>query len=825
MKRLLNVIWPLLLALLLACAVSLKWSDLPPLAPFLNPIKGVWNRGMMALRPFDIQPIASHFKKKIHYQVDKNLVPHIFAEDEKEAYMAQGFYCASQRLWQMEFLSRLAAGRLSEIFGKRTIELDTHFRNLRLLEAAKASEDLISKDAFTSERIIAFTRGVNLFVDSLKPQDDPFEFKLFGIRPEKWSPLKSSLILKLMTYNLSGHSEDIKRTRSLLKLNSIELYKTLYPKDVFGPHYYEIEPSNLGALADPYTSVLEKNVAELLKFLPSPLNGSNSFATDASHNISGAPLLANDVHLDLTLPNLWYLIQIHTPQFNAMGVSLPGAPGVILGFNQDLSWGSTNSAIDSFDWFLVDVDSQSKSFNIDSQSIPLKKTTEILKVRNKMDQTISLFDSTLGPIYNFEEKHQIENNRTKSHRWSPLLMSWTGHKPSNEFKSFLQLMRAKSVSECREALVGFVAPLQNILCADRVRSEIILAGFIPQRTTFGDVVIPLKSIGQLWKKGSQPIKLSKIDSPDKRGLNLNANQSLAEGSAMGWGNEFAQSFRASRLEHLLKNQVHSFDTFRRIQNDVNSELAQQFLPFMVAYLSEQASAPQRDFIESLENWNFNFESHSPFAVFFKEWFSNLETQIWEKKLGRKDTAAWPKAVVLLRLLSDPSHSQFKDLQMDSKSISQAVDQSFAESFNTLHELFGKKPWREWRLSESQQTEFTHISRVPGLGRKVSAGGSYYSPFANYGKHGPTWKLIVSMKDPIKAWGLVPGGNSGDPLSLRYAENLEAWAKGEILPLNFMRKPTFLKEDLLVDFSRNEFGRTDSDRNNSSRNNFNNGDSL
>ena len=262
--------------------------------------------------------------------VDKDQIKHIFAESDDDLYTAQGYVLASERLWEMEFLARVTAGRLSEIMGRRTLEFDKYFVKLGVPQAAKESAELMLNDPLTGPAIRSYTSGVNAYIETLKPDDYPFEYKLLNIAPEKWAPVNAAYLLKFMAYDLAGHNRELLLSRSRSRVSKDD-FDTLFPLDLTldRPNLEPIVPKgtkfSFGSRAP---EIPEVEFLPDLKALdpvpqPHPSNGSNNWAVTGKKSVTGKPILSNDIHLSLTLPSLWYQVQLVSPTQNVYGIALP----------------------------------------------------------------------------------------------------------------------------------------------------------------------------------------------------------------------------------------------------------------------------------------------------------------------------------------------------------------------------------------------------------------------------------------------------------------------------------------------------------------------
>ncbi len=348
---------PFLLSLILTVGLifclNRQWGGLqktPLFGQFLSPQHGFWQNAEPVNQSFTANLSLTGLKGKGNVYFDENLVPHVFAGNHTDASYIQGYLHAKFRLWQMEFQTFAAAGRVSEVLGagpgNAYITYDRSMRRLGMVTAAKAALEEMEKDSIVKADCDAYTAGVNAYISQLNASELPFEYKLLNYSPEPWSNLKIALFVKYMAYDLAGHDNDFEMTNA----------KSFFSKEDFAKLYPEIQDS-VDPIIPKGTRFLPPGItpkaplkadSQYLNFpltvtaaesKPDPDNGSNNWAVSGKKTLSGRPILCNDPHLSTNLPAIWYQMQIHTPDYNVYGVSFPGAPYVIIGFNDSCAWG------------------------------------------------------------------------------------------------------------------------------------------------------------------------------------------------------------------------------------------------------------------------------------------------------------------------------------------------------------------------------------------------------------------------------------------------------------------------------------------------------
>jgi penicillin amidase len=353
-----------------------------PLGKFLSVQEGIWQNAEPVNASYNENIKLEGLEGKATVYFDERLVPHIFAEKENDAYYVQGYLHAKFRLWQMEFQTHAAAGRISEIVGEKAINFDKTQRRIGMVFAAENALGEIEKDPVSKAAVDAYTSGINQYINSLQASELPVEYKLLGYQPEAWTNLKTALFTKQMTNNLAGYDRDFEFTNALKVLGE-ENFKILY-SDLADSLYPVIPKGTVYqtpaiALTAPESAdslyFKRKDTIQLAEeFKPNPANGSNNWVLAGSKTKSGKPILSNDPHLGLTLPSIWYEIQIHTPEYNSYGVSFPGIPGVVIGFNDSIAFGFTNAGRDVKDYYQIKFKNDQRKEYWFAYSMDLQKT-------------------------------------------------------------------------------------------------------------------------------------------------------------------------------------------------------------------------------------------------------------------------------------------------------------------------------------------------------------------------------------------------------------------------------------------------------------------
>lgn len=779
-----------LIAVALTALLSTRFGLIPAFGAFLNPFDGAWKRTASFTEKVEKPLSLPGLEKPVRLVVDKDQITHIFAESDHDLYFAQGYVLASQRLWQMEFLVRTASGRLSEIMGTKTVEIDTYFTRIGLPQAGEQSGTLMLADAVTGPALEAYSKGVNAYIATLTPRTLPLEYKILGVTPEPWAPKNAGYLLKFMAWSLSGFSQDVPLSRSAHVLGRAA-FQELFPLDLTVPE--PIVPAGTKwatrtAIPKAPDSEFEPSVDSLDPLpTPHPNNGSNNWAVTGKKSTTGLPILSNDIHLGLSLPALWYEMQMVSPNQNVYGIALPGAPGVILGFNKSLAWGVTNGGDDVLDWYQLRFRDEKRSeYLFDGNWRPVISRDVALKVRGEeLPRTLILRETHFGPIVYDNEEVPLNNSIPKS-----LAMRWAALGESNELRNFLLLNRAKTVGECQKALEGYRTPAQNFLCVDnKGETGIFHMGRFPLRYRGqGRTISDGSTSSADWAGWLSPDENPAAKNP-ARGFLSSANQPPADADYpfyLGW--PFENHSRSSRINELLRaKSKFSPEDFVKMQRDTVSVAAKlETAPLLKALQGLELEGDEKRAIEIVKSWDGSFEPDSKAPPIAYTWFKQTEFNLWKRLLPERRTFAFPPFVKTVEVLSDPNSRWIDDPRTDQKEkLTDLVYASLKEALKEVEEKTGSSDPDDWTWAEFRPTELQHISRIPGLGATIPAAGVENSIFANTGNHGPVWKVVVAVGTKPNAYGVYPGGQSGDPMSPHFQDFLGPWQKGEMKKLNFM----------------------------------------
>ncbi len=787
-----KAVWPTLVLAIVLYFLGNSIGTIPPLGKLFSPFTGFWQNALNAdLRkdqldiPGLIGPVTIH--------LDENQVPHIFAQNEHDLYMAQGYMVASDRLWQMEFYTLVASGRLTEVVGKQALEYDRYNRRSGMAKAAAEIIERLNEAPTVKSDLEAYSAGVNAYIERLSDKDLPVEYKILNYLPEKWSPYKTMLMMMNMRNQLNGGSNDLRMTRTAQKFG-MDVVNDLFPNYPFVESpiipegtRYDFEPLKIPQLPEQIMASLDPENKELSWISPKSEIGSNNWAIAGKKSATGLPILSNDPHLGLTLPSIWYQAQLISPEVNVYGACLPGVPGVIIGFNKNIAWGVTNTGPDVMDFYKIKFkDSSKKEYYHDGRWKKTKIRLEQYKLKTGMVITDTLFYTHHGPVI------YIENSPDNYRRDIPAgyAMRWITHDSSpTDLLCFRSLNRAKNYEDYRKALTYYTAPAQNFIFASNEDDIAITPnGKLPLKwPSQGKFLLDGTLASHDWQ-GFIPADHNPTVKNPERGYVSSANQSPVAPDYpyyIDW--QYADPYRGIRINDRLEAMTQgTTDSLISVQNDNYNLSAEWFLPEMLAVLNTS----NKEILKYLVNWNYQNDSDAVAASIFELWIKLFMNAVWDDEFPEAELLYHPSEDRTLKLIKENKSSvYFDDISTKTKeSFSDIVRQSFEETIDSLSKTYGPSP-QNWGWGKVKDTGIRHL--VPAFEAfsrlHIQTGGGKKIVNATQDKWGPSWRMIVQLdKEWPVAYGVYPGGQSGNPSSKYYDSLLEKWQNGELFPLLYMK---------------------------------------
>ena len=775
-------------------------NNTPSLGKLLNPFGGFWKNAEPKNMPKITRLSLDSLDKQVDIILDDRMVPHIFAQTEKDLYFAQGYITARFRLWQMDFLSYVAAGRVSELVGTVALEYDKNQRRIGMIYAAEKAVEEIAKDPLAQKVLDAYLRGINTYIRELSPRNYPIEYKILGYEPELWTPIKVALIQKYMAQDLSFRSDDLALTKILNKYGEevtdqlfrgytplqspiipaetpFKFKKLDIPKVPDEITYPEVNDSSITVLPDEYDTGL----------------GSNNWAISAEKSKTGYPILCNDPHLGLKLPSIWFEIQLVAPKLNVYGVSLPGAPGVIIGFNRNVSWGVTNVDSDVTDWYKIQFQDEKRlAYKYDDEWREVTQRVEEIKVRNAPSIMDTVLYTHHGPVVAQKNEKEFAASRRYP---TDAALRWMAHEPSNDLITFYQLNRANNYRDYRKALTHYTCPAQNFIYADNQKDIAITPnGKFPLKwQNQGKFVLDGSNPEHEWQGWIPPSQNPHIKNPE-RGFVSSANQYPVVDSIypyyLHW--DFSSHVRGSRInEQLAMMDSVGVAEMQKLQTDDIGVLARDVLPIFLENIDKLSlNGDARKAYEMLEKWNYHYGAAEIAPTVFELWWNKLSKAIWEDEFG--DGLMYPPKDITQKLVmrgdSISPIKWFDNTQTpEEENLHNLLNQSYTQ---TIEELKKRGAIGEnWQWSIYRDTKITHLFSVfkAFSSSRIDAKGSKGSVNALGSTAGPSWRMIVQLGINPKAFVVYPGGQSGNPGSFYYDSFLDTWSNGKLYEAFYMTR--------------------------------------
>lgn len=704
-------------------------------------------------------------------------VVHIKAQTDEDAFFALGVAHAQDRLWQMEFQRRVGAGRLSEVIGKATLDQDRFLRTWGFYRAAEQAYEGLSP--YAKATVEAYVAGINAYLATRPPL--PLEFRLLGFRPEPWKPADVLVWAKMMSYDLSGNwRAELQRLQWAAKgMSTARMMQLKPPYPADAPTVLQAEDLQLPPPARP-DGESARSLLTLAGRMPQALHlpgelmarASNNWVIGGERTVSGKPLLANDPHLGLGAPSLWYLVHIEAPTYKAIGGSFPGLPAVVIGRNERIGWGVTTVGADVQDLYIME--EVAGGYRYKGQVEPWRTRTEVIKVKGQPEVTLQVRESRYGPVIN----DVVKNPGAK-----PLSLRWTSLDPTDRtIEAFLGIARAQNWEQFKAALALYNAPSQNFVYAD-VEGNIgyMAPARFPIRRPGHSGLMPVPGDGNWDWQGYLPQdQWPQVYNP-KEGFIVTANNKVTPANYPHTISlEWEEPYRAQRIRELiLSKEKLSLEEMQAMQQDITSLLYREFKPVlqMLNPLSENA----RQWKARLLAWDgvMRAEQHEP--TVFQAWYSEL-TRLPSQEVGQE---FWEQPRYLLAAMrqGDPA-CQTPDTQTCLDYAALALDKAL--------DRFNNDPprWGEVHRATFPHAILTNVSPLNRLAdRAVAHGGDRYTlNRASYDPSnfrmtvGSSYRQILDFADLERSLFIIPMGQSGALLSDGYDNLLARWAGGQYLPM-------------------------------------------
>lgn len=741
--------------------------------------------------------------------VDPFAIPHILAQTESDALRALGWLHASERLWQMELLRRTAQGRLSELFGAQALDVDRFVRTLDLWGAAARS--LAGLPDSTHRLLDAYAAGVNARLRSWSGPLPP-EFVLLRVRPEPWAPQATAAVGKVMTLDLSHWRSEISRLVASTVLDEERFRYLRLPYPEWGPTIlpHAAADGGGGRPAAAVWGARRSRVTALtgfgrggdgrwdpLDFLGARVPGtSNAWAVAGVRSRTGLPLLASDMHLPLRAPATWYLAALHAEatDLHAAGLTLPGVPGVVVGYNREIAWGFTNGMVDDMDFVVEALNLDRSAYRGSSGWTPFAVRPETIRVRGHESPLIHEVRGTVrGPLV----------SDVLADVGVPLSVLWTGHLPTTEALGLLGMNRATDPTSFDRALRQFHSPHQNVVYATaRGVLGYRLGGTVPLREGWdGSVPASFELVGSGWK-GVLPeaVMPAAVDPP--AGYLATANNLQARELFGVIGVDYPVPFRARRIVDRLEDELSwTAELMRRLQLDVRSGFADRVAHRAVAAAARIGADSVAD---ELRSWDRRASVESREATLFYVWLFRLRELIAADEWRHNGRWEFFPDLALLELLEagggpwvdDVGTPELESLEeLEARAMADAIAAAAGRAWGEVHlerstHLLGRVRWLNrifgFHVGPYPVPGGPHTVRPDDPFRWRSLDSSSWTP-PFLGEYGPSERFVAEMR-PGRSVGffLLPTGQSGNPFSPHYRDMAHRWLSSDLIPVPLYR---------------------------------------
>lgn len=744
-----------------------------------------------ALPEYNGEIILKGFKENVTIYRDNFAIPHIVASNQEDLYRATGYVMAQDRLWQMDLMRRVTMGRLSEIFGKDMINADHTMRILSIPDKSKLV--LEQTDQSVIDALQAFADGVNEYMESHMDKLPP-EFSILGYKPEPWKIEHSVNLIGYMAWDLTmAWSSEV----MLYKLNHMldsALFRQILP-DMATQNTFVFGQEKLAMSELQYRSSLLSATEKLNELGLGVFEASNNWAVSGKKSATGAPILANDMHLGLMAPGIWYQVHQKVPgQLDVTGLMLPGAPFVICGHNEKIAWGMTNVMVDDMDFYLETINpSDSNQYKLDGEwkNMEIKKEQIQTKEGETIEKTIRF--THRGPVVS--QFHQVKDKVVS--------MRWTGNDYSNELRSVYLLNRASNWDEFKDALTTFNALGQNVVYADTEGNiGLYSATSIPVRSGDPGFLYPGDTSAYDWK-GIVPFDQLPYEYNPEIGYVSSANCRTAPPDYPFYISYWYDlPYRMDRIREILEEKEQlSIEDFKKMLGDQKSKLAEEMFPNLIKGLEgiQGLDKNQNKALDYLLGWDGVLGTESQAASIFEYFQVCFIRNLVEDELGwemyRKFNGNKTLTKNLVKNVWKKTESGWYDNintpeKEDFKTI---VQKSFKDATDSLKTKIGTNP-DEWQWGKIHTLTLMHpMGKVPildfvfGLNKgPYPVGGGYHtvSPYSySYNKlfdvnHGASHRHIFSLANWDESLTVIPTGNCGIPASKHYCDQSELYINNQ-----------------------------------------------
>ncbi|MEM2143210.1 MAG: penicillin acylase family protein [Candidatus Thorarchaeota archaeon] len=783
----------------------------------LSPVGGMFDTGRSVRAPVPSIVSLDCLSSDVEVLVDEYGIPHIYAHSLEDAYAVLGYFHARDRLFQMFAQNRYAAGRMCEVTGplQSSVVSDKFYRTIGLARSAQKTLEWYEENAESNPNVALALRvidaevaGVNAYIDSLTTTDLPLEFKILGIWPEHWTRHDVFLWSKMMSWSLSGSTIDLYRYWLRSSIDNESVYRTIMA-DLATPYSVPIvtEQTNLSLSEYPnapggYPAVFEppangtyadnsadirldhlKILLDTLSSVRTPLSpmgivGSNNWAVSGSRTSTGKPMLANDPHLQLQAPSLWYEAHIVVPGVvNIIGVTLPGLPGILLGHNEHTAWGFTNVGADVVDFFVEQVDPNNQSrYLYNSEYREFREIDESIACRDGSRIPFTVRESVHGPIIDgILDTSGIIN----------LAMNWTGNGVTHEILSLTMINMMQDIDDYVEAVYWWDCPAQNIIYADDSGNiAITVAGRYPVRAGYSGEVPVVATDDSTGMVGSIPYAFIPRSVNPSQGYLQSANQNPVDPTDYGYTilGPFDDGYRGRRIDSLLAadSNVTVLDMMR-YQADSLEVRAQRLVPLVIEAwdASGESNTTVANAVELLRDWNYVMDTDTAAPTLWMFLLKSIHVEVFDEAPDIDPSLLTSRTSVLEWILHENATYLIDDHRTGDRveTRGEILVRALYRALEMIVAYTGTADPTGWSYGNYHQIHLNHVAFGPAVrivgGPHRGQATLNAAPGWNVG-HGPSWRMVIDLSNIAESYGVYPGGQSGSFLSPHWEDLFRLW---------------------------------------------------
>lgn len=717
--------------------------------------------------------IAISVQQEVVVTTDEDGVPHIQAQTLEDLYTAQGYVQAQSRMVQMDLSRRQASGMLSEIIGESALTTDKYFRTLGLRRAAEASMELYSDEAL--DVLQWFSNGVNAYIeDATENGTLPIEYTFIGAEPAEWTPLDSLTIGKYMAFDLGGHWE-----RQAFNFYVLDTFPEDKALELF-PQYPE---TGMPVIDDTEIDIVASFRDAII---PEPFNGSNNWVVSGEKTESGMPLLADDPHLGLATPSIWYQMHLEAETMNVSGVIFAGVPGIILGHNDQIAWGVTNTGPDVQQLYVEKRNPNNpNAFLFEDEWEEADIISEPIQIKGQDTLNYEVIETRHGPI--------VSEFAADSGEDSVLSLSWTALDPTAELQAILEMNEATNWEEFEKGLENFHAPAQSFVFASLDGTIAMKAnGKIPIYEDGEDALLPLPGWEEKYVLDEYiPFdELPTVINPDKGFIATANNKIVGDAYPYHISNVWAQPYRYERIFDVLDGKDGlTMEEMQDLQMDAVNLRAEEFVPlFMDTLQDTPLTKAENNALTLLAKWDYTDVAIKAEPLIFDRWIQKIEAILYEElheEVMDLFSARGQTTDMILRAGDDSVWIQ------ENGGLDVLLHDALSDAIHELEQTYGTNQ-TVWQWGKYHQVQFKHplssagklvasiFNQKPPLpvdGSDVTAMAARHNG-EGLVNHGASWRFVIDLDDITTGYHTVGPGQSGHLLSPWYSDQTEDWINGD-----------------------------------------------